>query len=79
MEANKFTAREKRVLMTWVFDGAWDTFCTPKYAYVRKRAFQITGCATTTSGKNDHLMEAPKESANKHNKKQTEKSLFNIK
>ena len=57
-EQNKISAKEKRILMTWVYGEAWDQFCTPKYDYFRRRAMEKCGLLITESGKNDHQVTA---------------------
>ena len=52
-EQNKFTMREKRILMTWLFGDAWAQIQLPKYALLRRRAFEKTGLLITKNGKND--------------------------
>ena len=52
-EDNKFTMKEKRILMTWIFGDAWQVLCGPKYNHLRFRAFEKCGLCMTMSGKND--------------------------
>ena len=58
-KAGGFTMREKRILMTWIFGAAWDTFCTKKYDHMRRSAFLKTGALLTMTGKNDKMVQAP--------------------
>ena len=55
-EANKITASEKRILMTWVFGESYQELCGPKYKHLRATAFQRGGCALTLTGVNDHTV-----------------------
>ena len=55
-ERGGFTAREKRVLMTFIFGDAWQQFCGRGYDHVRLTAFLKTGLAMTVTGKNDHAV-----------------------
>ena len=55
-EANKITASEKRILMTWVFGESYQELCGPKYKKMRATAFQRGGCALTLTGVNDHTV-----------------------
>ena len=69
-EQNKITAREKRILMTFIFGNAWDAMCTKKYANFIRAGFEKTGLLLTRTGKNDNMvtMESIKdcERANSH-------------
>jgi hypothetical protein len=55
-ELGKFTAREKRVLMTWVFGNAWTKLTSIEYAHLVRSAFEKTGILQTATGKNDHII-----------------------
>ena len=52
-ELNKFTMREKRIMVSWIYGDAWEDFCGPKYAHFRRAAFERTGLLMTSTGKND--------------------------
>ena len=48
-EQNKLPMSEKRIMSTWVFGQAWNTFCTPKYDYFRHQAFVTSGLMVTVT------------------------------
>ncbi len=52
-ERNQICARDKRVLMTWIFGRSYEEFAGPKYLHCRQRAFRKTGMHLTTTGRND--------------------------
>ena len=55
-EKNKVSARQKRILTTWIFGEAWADIQKPQYRALRLAAFAHSGCGITESGVNDHLV-----------------------
>ena len=47
---NGFSAKEKRILCTWVFGQAWEELRAKKYFNMRRTAFEKGGCAITLTG-----------------------------
>ena len=47
------TAREKRVLLTYIYGEAWEEFCSSKNAKMRKQAFVKTGLHLTLDDTQD--------------------------
>ena len=53
-EQNKMTAKEKRVMCTWVYGEAWETLQKSIHRALRHRAWTSTGLMMTMIGVNDH-------------------------
>ena len=54
---NKFTASERRILITHWAGEAWDTLVSSrKYEHVIRKCWEKTGCLMTADGSEDHLI-----------------------
>ena len=56
-ESNRMSAREKRILMTYVYGDAYEEFCSPRFLHCRQQAFRMTGLCMDVAGKNDFWIE----------------------
>ena len=52
----KLSQSQKRIITTHIVGNAWETWCGSAYDHMRMNAFVQTGCALTTTGKNDSLV-----------------------
>ena len=53
---NPFSAKERRVLITWWVGKAWEKLNTDKYDKLRLSCWQKTGCLITANGQDDSLI-----------------------
>ena len=51
-----FSAKERRILITWWAGNAWEKLSAPKYDRLRLSCWQKTGCLITADGSNDDLI-----------------------
>ena len=55
-EAEKLTAKDKRILVSHIVGESWLEVCGPKYKRIRMSAFTKTGIALTITGSNDNTV-----------------------
>ena len=53
---NPFSAKERRVLITWWVGKAWEKLHSDKYDKLRMSCWQKTGCLMTANGDDDALI-----------------------